>query len=299
MIVSLSFFLLLVPQLTLAINDITDLAPISHWTCDETSGVRYDSNTTNSNDLTDNNTVAYATGLLGNACDFETTNSEYFSITDGGQTGLENFSAYSISLWFKLESATPFDVNWGFVNKYSGGSGGYFLEYRQYPSNNDNFLSYARDGSGNNSSHITNDLGIANDVWHHIVTTYNNSTKVVKMYLDGTLLSNTYVNSLATAVPNTTDTFLIGKSTTGVSFDGLFDEITIDNEEWASTTVSEIYNSGTPLPYLYTPTPTSSSATTSTSTIGYDIDTHFMLAVIIFFLALMSFGWVFSSVRKH
>ena len=41
---------------------------VSYWALDETSGTRYDSH--GSNDLTDNNTVGYTTGVQGNAADF-------------------------------------------------------------------------------------------------------------------------------------------------------------------------------------------------------------------------------------
>lgn len=81
--------LLLVAVLALALGASTQAAPfqvptnpgttglISWWSLDETSGVRYDSH--GSNHLSDNNTVDYAAGVVGNAADFEATNYEYLS----------------------------------------------------------------------------------------------------------------------------------------------------------------------------------------------------------------------------
>jgi hypothetical protein len=100
----LLLFLLLPLQSHSAV--ITDYSPISHWSLDETSGVRYDSSTT-SNDLSDNNTVLYATGKLDNAGDFELSNSEWLSITDASQTSLEPSTAFSVSGWYKFESILP------------------------------------------------------------------------------------------------------------------------------------------------------------------------------------------------
>ena len=49
---------------------------LAFWKMAETSGTRYDE-TANNEDLTDNNTVSYATGKVGNAADFEASNNEY------------------------------------------------------------------------------------------------------------------------------------------------------------------------------------------------------------------------------
>ncbi len=58
---------------------LSDAVPyaVAHWPLDETSGTRADS--VGSNDLTDNNTVLSATGMFGNAADFEATSNEWLS----------------------------------------------------------------------------------------------------------------------------------------------------------------------------------------------------------------------------
>jgi hypothetical protein len=75
---------------------------VSYWDMEEASGTRSDS--VGSNDLTDNNTVGQATGQVGNGADFESTNSEYLSITDGSQTDLDLTSDFTIMLWYKPEA---------------------------------------------------------------------------------------------------------------------------------------------------------------------------------------------------
>jgi len=105
---------------------------VSHWSCDEASGVRYDSNTTNSNDLTDNNTVLAATGLLSNACDFESSSSEYLSITDVAQIGLDFSTAFTIAYWVNFESDTDPVV----IAKYSTGQQAYWNQITFSTNNN-------------------------------------------------------------------------------------------------------------------------------------------------------------------
>ena len=85
------------------------------WKLNELSGTRYDE-TVNKNNLTDNNTVLYAAGKIGNAADFELDTSEYLSITDAAQTGLDITGEISITFWIKLESIGISQI---IVSKYS------------------------------------------------------------------------------------------------------------------------------------------------------------------------------------
>lgn len=74
------------------------------WHLNESSGMRYDS-TENNNDLDDNNTVASGAGKVGSACaHFVSSNSEYLSISDANQTGLDLNHDYTIIFWINLDS---------------------------------------------------------------------------------------------------------------------------------------------------------------------------------------------------
>jgi len=68
---------------------------------EETSGSRGDS-TGNGHDLTDNNSVLSAAGVMGNAADFEASNSKYLDATDA----VDISSQATISAWIKKESST-------------------------------------------------------------------------------------------------------------------------------------------------------------------------------------------------
>lgn len=69
---------------------------VSWWDLDEESGTRADA--VGSNDLTDNNTVLYGAGKIGNAADFTATNNEYLSKTS--PSGLARKKGWTLSAWY-------------------------------------------------------------------------------------------------------------------------------------------------------------------------------------------------------
>jgi len=272
--------LLLTPSLTLAVTSISSLDPSAHWTCDETDGVRYDS-TANNNDLTDNNTVLSGTGLLNNACDFESTNSEYLSITDGSQTGLEPTTGDATwNFWVNYESDTDPII----IGKFATGQQSYWIQ--DTLNSAINFTNSAE--SGVNSTYDT-----ATAQWY-MLTFVKIGTSALCIWVNG---ANTQCFA-GSSLSNTTSAFNIGRAEKyagGNKLDALLDEITIDDTAWSTSTITDVYNSGTPLPY---DAPASTStATTSTSTVNMD-DTNFLLGVIIFFLAFLWIGFIFSPIRR-
>jgi len=283
---------LTLPQLTLAIDSIDDLSVVSHWTCDETSGVRYDSNTTNSNDLTDNNTVGYATGLLGNACDFEASNSEYLSITDANQIGLEP-DIFSASAWVKKESN---DANQRVIMGKDSSGGDYTWRLSASPDSPDYPLCANANIAGTNRQICNSGGSLA--TWYHVVSTYNGSSFC--LYINGVIVGS--CSSYSGTLADGSNDFRVASfaHASGYYLDGLVDEMTFDDEAWDSTTVTAVYNSGTPLPYTYSAPATSSTSTTATSssTTFEDDNLVFLLGVIIFFLTFLWFGFVASAFKK-
>lgn len=223
---------------------------VSYWKLDETSGTRNDSHGTNH--LTDNNTVLYGTGKQGNCADFERTNSEYLSIADASQTGLEMTTAFSTSLWMNMESSAPVDNNMGLMSKTGRVSGGWMLGYRNYPSGNDNIYLEVWNG-GSVTYAYTGDLNLSTATWYHIVTTFSSGT--FKLYINGVDTTWTKVGSDTTATDGNA-VFNLGKlSTDGAScFDGLLDEVGIWSRALSSTEVADLYNSGSGLAYPFSTT---------------------------------------------
>ena len=77
---------------------------VSHWRLREAAGTtRLDSKS--SNNLTDNNTVGVVVGVQANAANFETTSSQYLSIADASQTGLDPLTGdFAYSFWVKPDN---------------------------------------------------------------------------------------------------------------------------------------------------------------------------------------------------
>jgi len=281
---------------------ISDYTPTSHWSCDETSGVRYDSNTTNSNDLTDNNTVSYAAGLLSNACDFESSNSEYLSITDASQQNLDYNSSFTISVWLKPESLPSNDVAMGLFDKYVVDSAGYIAYLENY-SGYFTDIGYSN-GSINWRRHT---YSLSSGNWYHYVFVIVPSATGTdtKVYVNGTAQSQSYTSGTQTSISNGNADFKIGHSpakhnaASVVFYDGLMDEISLFPTALSSGDVTTLYNSGTPLAYSSGGDPPATSTASSTTSVLDDSDILFMLAVIIFFLAFIWFGFIMNAFRKR
>ena len=170
------FFLLLVclPFSAFAFTPTSDDL-VSYWSCDETSGSRVDSHGTN--DLTDNNTVGYVEGVIGNACYFNGANSEYLSINDASQSGLDDDVDYSLSFW---------------LHEQGSGTRGLFMK-GAYP-NDDSWSLFVRaSASGNYDPRLSGTRGLwtltATGEFHHIVAVFERGQPFV-VYKDGSLVDS-------------------------------------------------------------------------------------------------------------
>ena len=87
------------PQMQTVNPGLTNLA--AWWTLDEaiTNGTRNDSST-NVQHLSDNNTVPYSTGKVGNAISLTYTNSEYMSRADSANLSMGDID-FTIGTWVK------------------------------------------------------------------------------------------------------------------------------------------------------------------------------------------------------
>src|SRR5688572_29665368 len=69
---------------------------IAHWRLEETSDTRFDAHSTNH--LTDNNTVASATGKLGTAASFTAANQESLAIADNAALSMGDLD-FTLAGW--------------------------------------------------------------------------------------------------------------------------------------------------------------------------------------------------------
>lgn len=215
---------------------------VSCWSMDEASGTRDDAYGTN--DLTDNNTVLNsATAKFGSSADFERTNSEYLSITDAAQSGLEFGSGdFAIGGWIQLESNNFHTL----VAKYQA-TNQFAFQLREFPDATDEtWVDISSNGSsvtqaGQNQPGITN---WSTATWYFLLYEYDASAGTVYVALnDGTAQSDA---GYPTSIFDGTAAFTVGVGLLAGAeyFDGLMDEWFVYNTLLDDSQEAEIYNSG-------------------------------------------------------
>jgi hypothetical protein len=189
---------------------------VGYWKLDEASGSRADSSG-NGNTLTDNNTVTsvaqdyWKTGE--NSADFESGNSEYLSITDASQTGLDLTGSYSIGFWMKAETVTGAPIS-----KWTP-SNGYNI---QVSVSDGGTVQVNHDGSSYNTI-----VGLSVGKWTHIFVVYDTTANTLSVYKDGNLAG---VQSATTDPSNNATALNIGRRPDGGDyFDGLLKDVAIWN----------------------------------------------------------------------
>jgi len=205
------------------------------WSLDETSGTRYD-RSNNGNNLTDNNTVLYAAGKIGKAADFESDNSEYLSITDAAQTGLDITGEITIALWFKLETL---GITKSFVSKYltTGDKRCYKLVFND--ADNKIYFFVSPDGVGASSAITASTFSVG--TWYHVVATLNQTTDEMQIYINGSADGSAV--SFTSNISDKDAAFCIGSADNGAAeyMDGLIDEVIVWNKCLTADEIRQIY----------------------------------------------------------
>lgn len=226
---------------------------VSWWTLDESSGARADSH--GSNTLADNNTVGSATGVISNGGDFEVSSSEYLSITDASQSGLDGHSAMSFSFWINPESLLAGRYSDYVVSKYltTGNHRAYAVHVRTFDSNKIYFTASSDGTSASGSFKEWKSNGsVGTGSLYHVVVTCDLATETTEMWINGTsqTVSVNSGTSIGSSFHNGTGDFLISGRSGGLqTFDGIIDEVAVWSRAITSSEVAELYNSGDGITY--------------------------------------------------
>lgn len=224
---------------TVVVDDV-----VSYWTCDEESGTRADSNGTN--DLTDNNTVTFGTGIIGNSCDFNQPNSEYLNTTS---TTLNPTGDYSVSLWVKSHSTQQLRG----IYSTDGGGGGFNL----YQNSGD--LIWVHQGVDS----VTCKSNATVNIWYHIVATYNATNDELRCYVD----AGTPTENLAIGFTTNTAGLVLGAyAALSYYWDGELDEVAQFDVELTAQDVTDLFNDGAGFAYPFTYTGGGGTGTTTATT---------------------------------
>src|SRR3990167_2612693 len=212
---------------------------VSYWKMDESSGNAADSH--GSNTLVNNNTTAYATGKINNGADLETGSSNFFSIADASQSGLDFSSALTFSLWVRFETFTGTAL----IFKRTDGGGQESFRFQMNATSIS--LTTSSDGTTNDGS-VSVDHTAVTTTWYHVVVTKDGTT--VKFYVNGAEVSANLTGTVPATIFNGTGAFRVG-SNEGISnfFDGIMDEISVWSRALSASEISLLYNLSSGLAY--------------------------------------------------
>lgn len=222
---------------------------VSYWKMDETSDgsgavTRVDSH--GNNDLTDNNNIASGTGIINNGADLESGSSEYLSITDAAQTGLDFATDFSFSMWIKPESVPGANSYFYLINK--GFEAGVDRQYAFiYETFGGSFWDLNISFNGSASASVLHQSHTPSaGTWYHMVVSYDASAGTADFWINGT--AQTQGTGGPTSIHNGDDDLFIGRGET-LYYDGLIDEFGMWSRTLTSDEVAELYNGGAGLSY--------------------------------------------------
>lgn len=210
---------------------------VSRWKLGEASGSRADS--VGSNTLTDNNTVLSGSGQFSaTAADFEDTNSEYLSITDGSQSGLDITGNLSMFTWVNVES-DPVGFTYSFMAKHKTTTNdrGYAFGYEDPK---ELFLNISSNGSGVTSKIQSQTL--TTGTWFHVGCVYTAAAGSVSFYVNGSQVGVTQTG-LPTSIFNNASDFCLGAyGNPAIYYDGMMQDAIIWNVALTGSEVTSLYN---------------------------------------------------------
>lgn len=219
--------------------------------------------TSNSYTLTNNNLVSFVAGNFNNAADFGIANTnKYLDIANNlGWTGSSDLS---ISVWVKIRTEpTAFNAP-GAANLVNIWNGVNKVNMRIHYGNEAGTLKLAilRDNSGIGEVVAKYPVTLGTSSWHHVALTYNGTSGVGKLYLDGSDTGATFTQiGNGTHTSTFSDRFNIGAYGDGLVIpqymfaSAYFDEVVVSSSVFSSTDVANIFNRTNPPIGCSTPPP--------------------------------------------
>lgn len=210
-------------------NNLPQMASIQgFWRFED----NYNDESDNGNDLTNSGVSIESSGKIGKAGDFEAGDSDYASIADGDQTGLDITGSFTFLAWIKIES---FGDNRTVGSKYdvNGDNRSWYV----YITNADQKVKFNVSNNGSDTTADDGDTALVTGTWYQVGGVYNGS----KLY---TVKDGGYDSSgtnYSSGIYNSAADFNIGRWFENDYFDGLIDEVIVWNTALSDTEVAEVY----------------------------------------------------------
>lgn len=207
-----------------------------------------------SNDLTEVNTPTFSSIIQGGGVDLDRASSEYLTINDNASLSITG--DISFSFWLNVGTDPGAGEIYNIFNKGNTGAAsarsyGSIL----YESGGSSILRFFYWDSDGTSRAEGTDVVLASGGLYHVVMRADVSTPTCDIYINGSS-SATISTSNATSINDTTDPFRIGTSESASNFyDGQIGQFCIWNKHISTSEISDLYNSGSGIPYESTGTP--------------------------------------------
>ncbi len=211
---------------------------VGYWKMNENGGLyAYDSSASgNTGNLT--NGPIWITSKFGSGLQFDGTN-DYVNI--GNSECLNTINALTISAWVNSQN-TQSCTGGTYILRIENGNptvsgGSYGLWW--HSCNTLYFFLREPDDSG----YVTQDVHptISRNDWHYIAATFDGSTQIASVYVDGVMKasSNVGISSIYTSL---TTNFIFGYGSAGYYFNGTIDDVAIWNRSLSPSEISKLYN---------------------------------------------------------
>ena len=212
------------------------------WTLDEESGTRVDSTTANV-DLTDNNTVLFATGIQGNAAQFEEDTFEYLSAATSSDLIITG--DLSVAFWYKHETDLSNNTGWYVLFRgIDGGNSSYAIQhFINVGTPQWIFLGFTAAAPTNNINLRMNFTHTAG-TFYHVVITYDTSETQTELFIDGTSITTTTNAGLTDLNGGNLELHMGSSPVPSEHFDGLLDEFGIWSKVLTQSEINDLYNGG-------------------------------------------------------
>ncbi len=218
-----------------------------------------------SNTLTNNNTVTFVTGKVGNAGDFNGS-TQYLSIADNAALSMGDID-FSVQLWFKVDSLTPSAQT--LLVKGDSVSGN--MEYGFFVIN-DGTVRWRIDTGLGGFPTVISGTTISTGVWYHVIGYHDATANEIGIVVnDDTPVTTTHLfGSQDTAQP-----LEIGRDQSGSRyFDGLVDQAAVWKRRLSGSEITELYNSGNGYTYAQTTGGGGAAAPCLRSLLGVGCEMH-------------------------
>lgn len=222
---------------------------VSYWKLGDTA------DSVGSNTLTNNGTVTFSAGKIGNAANFVAASSQYLSRADNASLSITG--DMTLSMWVYI-STQPSGTYYVLGSKYLGTGNQRSFEFRYGDVAGTKKFEFrnSSDGTGANTAIGTIDSSLATTTWTHVVCVYTASAGTAQIYVNGSSVGT--ISSLKTNIFDSTALYGIGGNNNGDGdfLNGSLDEYGIWSRTLSGAEITALYNSGAgnqyPFPTAYT-----------------------------------------------